>query len=92
MADKWVQYRLVANRARGRWAVLSTEYQRLTGRDAPSGPHRPELRAEPFERFLHTAVIQAENDAYQQTQQQAHKEVIARRDKQQNPQRGVKVT
>lgn len=85
VADKWCQYRLVANRARGRWAVLSGEYQRLTGRNAPSGPHRPELRAEPFEKFLHTAIIKAEIDAYQQAQQQAHDEVIARRDKQAAP-------
>lgn len=83
VADKWCQYRLVANRARGRWAALSGEYQRLTGRDAPPGPHRPELRAEPFEKFLHTTVIQAENDAYQQAQQEAHDEINARRDRRQ---------
>lgn len=82
VTDAWVTYRLVANRARGRWTVLSGEYQRLTGRDAPYGPNRPELRAEPFEKFLHTAIVKAEQQAYSQAQGQAQAELNAWRDSQ----------
>lgn len=82
--DKWCQYRLAAARARGRWAALNGEYERLTGRQAPGGPYRPELREEGWDRFFRSLIIKAESDAFQQAKQEAHDEVIARRDRQAN--------
>lgn len=54
--DSWIRYRLTAARARGSWSSLADDYQRLTGRDAPPGPHIPELRAEPFDQLLRSVL------------------------------------
>lgn len=80
--DAWISYRLKASGIRGRWHALCGEYQRLLGHEPPAGPHLPELRVEPFEKFLAAAMPQAEREAFEQAELAARTELNARRDKQ----------